>query len=174
MIIEDLKKLGFDNTALIETQKIEFEPSLIDLCKMNSCGNYGKNYTCPPFVGKTEELIQKAKNYKNALVFQKIYKLEDSFDIEGMGEAKRNFKELINAVYNICEKKISNYQILSAGGCSNCEECGAKTGIPCRFPKKAFPSLESYSINVSKLAKNCNMNYINGACTVTYFGAVLY
>ena len=50
----------------------------------------------------------------------------------------------------------------------------AQKGEPCRFPEKAFPSLEAYGVFVSKLAQACGMRYINGANTVTYFGVVLY
>ena len=55
-----------------------------------------------------------------------------------------------------------------------CEVCGKRTGEPCRFPQKAIGSLEAYGINVSLLAKESGMNYINGADTVTYFGAVFF
>ncbi|MFR9235458.1 MAG: DUF2284 domain-containing protein [Eisenbergiella massiliensis] len=35
-------------------------------------------------------------------------------------------------------------------------------------------SLEAYGINVSTLAAQCGMRYINGKDTVTYFGAVFF
>ncbi|MBM3710008.1 MAG: DUF2284 domain-containing protein, partial [Actinobacteria bacterium] len=35
-------------------------------------------------------------------------------------------------------------------------------------------SLEAYCMNVSTLAELCNMKYINGQNTVTYFGAFLF
>lgn len=44
---------------------------------------------------------------------------------------------------------------------------------PARRPWLACPSLESYGIQVSELAARCGMKYINGASTITYFGAVL-
>ena len=72
---EILIKTGFDNIGEVLVSDIDFHPSLIELCKMNSCGNYGKNYTCPPCVGKTEELIKKLKGFEKGIVFQKIYQL---------------------------------------------------------------------------------------------------
>ena len=75
-LITALISLGATNAAAIPTSAIPFEPELIDLCKMNSCGNYGKNWCCPPLVGDTAALIEKAKSYENILVFQKIYPLE--------------------------------------------------------------------------------------------------
>jgi hypothetical protein len=38
----------------------------------------------------------------------------------------------------------------------------------------AVASLETYGVNVSKLAPAAGMKYVNGQDTVTYFGAVLF
>lgn len=174
MLFEKIEDMGFSNVRKIKVSDITFEPSLIDLCKLNTCGNYGRCYTCPPLVGETDKLIEKAKSYENAIIFQKIYQLEDSFDIEGMGEGSRDFKERLQKVNELAKKEIPACLVLSAGGCKLCERCGAIDNIPCRFPDKALASLESYGMNVSKLAAACGVNYINGQNTVTYFGGVLY
>ena len=168
-----LKELGFSNVEKISVSDIVFEPSLIELCQLNSCGNYGMNYTCPPFVGDTAELINEAKSYKTGYVFQKIYKIEDSFDIEGMNDARISFRCLTKMTDEMLKDKAEDYKILSAGGCTECDECGLKTGEPCRYPEVAYPSLEAYSVNVSKLADLSGMKYINGQNTVTYFGMIL-
>ena len=72
-------------------EDIPFCPELRQLCESNQCGNYGKSWTCPPAVGKVEDLMRQAKGYQSALVYQTVSQLEDSFDIEGMQEgAKRH------------------------------------------------------------------------------------
>ncbi len=169
-----ISNIGFSNVSMINVSDIEFEPSLLKLCKMNSCGNYGKNYTCPPLIGNPQDLINHAKSYNKAIVFQKIYHLADSFDIEGMDNSRIDFRNLTHKVNNLCKIRLDNYLLLTAGGCSECSICGAVTGEKCRFPEKAYPSLEAYSINVSTLAGKSGMKYINGVNTVTYFGAILY
>ena len=63
---------------------------------------------------------------------------------------------------------------LGVGNCGVCEKCAKLTNEPCRYPDLALPSLESYGVNVSELAKASGMKYINGQNTVTYFGAVLF
>lgn len=170
----DIEKLGFCRAEEILTVHIPFEPSLIQLCEGNACGSFGMNYTCPPLVGETGELIEKAKRYEYAVVFQKVYDIEDSFDIEGMNYAKKDFKKLTKSVSEFCGENLTDFLILGAGPCDLCSICGAVDGSPCRFPKSATASLESYGILVSGLAKECGMKYINGQNTVTYFGAVLY
>ncbi len=172
-MINELKNLGFDKISEIKTENIPFEPSLISLCEMNTCGNYKKSYTCPPLVGKTEELIEKAKEFDRIIVFQKVYPLEDSFDFEGMVAGQKSFSKLLVAAYDLCGNVFDKFLLLGAGGCPRCEVCGAKTDTPCRFPDKKIPSLESYGIQVSTLAAACGMNYINGQNTVTYFGGIL-
>ena len=62
---------------------------------------------------------------------------------------------------------------LGAGGCNICPVCARVENHPCRFPDMAISSLEAHGINVSRLAAECGMKYINGQNTVTYFGAVL-
>ncbi len=174
MLKEKIEALDFDTVKDIKVSDITFEPSLIELCKQNQCGNYGKCYTCPPLIGDTQALIKKAKSFSKAIIFQKIYKIEDSFDFEGMDMAAKDFSKLVQTVNDICKSDSSKLIVLGCGGCRICEKCGAIDGVECRFPDKAVASLESYGINVSKLAQSCGMNYINGQKTVTYFGGVLH
>jgi len=173
-IIEKIKNIGADNAAVIDVADIPFEVSLLDLCKMNTCGNYGKSWTCPPLSGEIEGLIEQAKQYKKMLVFQAVYKLEDSFDIEGMFEANENFRALTEVVADICDDEFSEFTILSAGGCKICETCAAVTNELCRAPERAYVPLEGYGIFVSKLAEISGIKYINGVNTVTYFGGVFF
>lgn len=174
MLTDDIHSCGFDKVEIISTSEIPFDTSLIKLCEMNSCGNYGKNYTCPPYVGNTDDLIRKVRSYSRAAVFQKVYYIKDSFDIEGMQCGNNNFRSLVDKVYDVCKDSISNYLILGAGGCKRCTTCGVVEGVECRNPKKAFASIESHGIYVSKLAEVCGMKYINGQNSVTYFGMILF
>ena len=63
--------------------------------------------------------------------------------------------------------------ILSGDGCDRCEKC-TYPDAPCRFGNEVYPTVESYGVEVNKLAETVNINYINGANTVTYFGCVIY
>ena len=172
--ISKIKELGADNAAIIDVADIPFEPSLLDLCKMNTCGNYGKSWTCPPLSGNIESLIERAKKYEHMLVFQAVYTLEDSFDIEGMFAANESFRKLTVDVESAFRAENPNILVLSAGKCSLCAECAAITETPCRNPDRAYAALEAYGIFVSKLAEVSGIKYINGVNTVTYFGGILF
>ena len=171
----DTKALGSDNAKVIRTNQIVLDPVFRQICASNSCGMYGKCWMCPPDVGDADELMNEVGTYDYALVYQKIGTLEDSFDFEGMINAKREFYGLTKKVKKLFDsQKLSKILHLGAGGCGVCEVCAKKSAEPCRFPNLATPSLEAYCINVSKLAQSADMKYINGQNTVTYFGAVLF
>ncbi len=167
---------GAYKASVIPAELIPFDPSLRQACAANTCGNYGKNWTCPPDVGPIDELIVKARQYKHALVFQTVSVLEDSYDFEGMMAALRRHREVTDRITDAVREAIGESDILqlSAGGCVICETCAKRQDLPCVHPDRALASLEAYGIYVSKLAELAGMNYINGKNTVTYFGAYLF
>ena len=160
--------------AVVDTAQIRFDPMFRELCQKNTCGFYGACWTCPPDAGTIEELMERAKSHARALVFQTVHQLEDSFDIEGMHEASVRHNRLVQAVNSAARLEHPGCLVLGAGACGVCARCTKPDGEPCRFPEKAVVSLEACGIDVAQLAKAAGLKYINGANTVTYFGAVLY
>ncbi len=171
---EELIKLGVHAVSEIAVSDIVFEPSFRTLCEQNSCGCYGRNYGCPPFVGEADELIANAKKYQRAIVYQTVGDLEDSYDIEGMNEHGQKHYKLCLNLSKLCKSQDGlDYLNLANGGCRTCETCGAVEGSPCRAPESVLPSIDTYCIYVTQLAEAANLNYINGQNTVTYFGMLL-
>jgi len=173
-LVKTCIEAGAYKAFVISTGKIPFDENFRSYCEANSCGNYGKNYACPPNVGDSKELIEKAKSYKKALVFQTVTEIEDSFDFEGMKEAALKHSKVADTINKDIKEQSNNYLQLTAGKCSVCEICALIENKPCKFPDKAISSLEAYCMNVSILAELCHMKYINGQNTVTYFGAFLF
>ena len=167
--------LGAYKTKVIDTDKIETDEIFREMCAKNYCGTYGKCYMCPPDIGDIHDLMKEIRNYRYALVYQTVSALEDSYDFEGMVEAKKRtfaMSHKLRAVFD--NENIRKTLHLGSGGCGACEVCAKRTNEPCRHPELAMASLEAYGINVSKLAAASDMKYINGQDTVTYFGAVLF
>ncbi len=172
---KSIKKIGINNVSIIDAALIPTDVSFRKMCEMNTCGVFGKCWTCPPDVGDINELMARIGDYKSALVFQYIGQLEDSFDFEGMIDSKKKFYKLTACVREaVADAGVEDTLLLGAGGCGVCERCAKRDEEPCRFPDLAIPSLEAYGVNVSGLAKASGLKYINGANTVTYFGAVLF
>ena len=145
-----------------------------EMCEANRCGVYGKCYMCPPDVGPIDALMEKLRGYDKGLMYQTVSPLEDSFDFEGMGEAKRAFTQVSQRLLTALQPKLEGALHLSGGGCGLCETCAKVTQEPCRHPDRALASLESYGMDVYNTARNAGLKYVNGANTVTYFGMVLY
>ena len=174
-LIAIAKKLGAAAAEITEVKNIQFEPSFRRLCEQNACGKYGKSWMCPPYIGPIQDLIAKAKTYRNALVYQTISSILDSYDFEGMMYAAWSINQLSQRLKMRLTAILDGVPLfLGAGACLVCKRCALLEHNPCRFPLQATPSLESYGINVIQLASLCGMNYCNGINTVTYFGAVLF
>ena len=168
-------KEGAAHASVIPVSDVETDASFRKMCEQNICGNYGKSWMCPPDAGPIEELMAALKSYSHILVYQTIGELEDSYDFEGMMEAGARHNQVVLSIREkLKAEPLRRVLHLGAGGCRMCEKCAKRTGEPCRFPERAMSSLETYGVNVSKLAKTAGMKYINGQNTVTYFGAALF
>lgn len=167
-----LSTAGFFQHGIIDTKDINFSQEVRTMCKVNTCGKYGKTWACPPAVGTVEECKRRIQHYEKMLVFTGKYDLEDSFDFEGMMESAKKFSDSCR-VFDVAVKPyLNNYIIFSNEGCDLCKEC-TYPNAPCRFPDRVHGSLEGNGIFVSELAKLAQVNYHNGANTVTYFGALV-
>ena len=174
-LTQKVLELGAYKANVISTKDVVLDRAFRAMCESNACGVYGKCYMCPPDVGDIDELMAQVGNYDYALVYQTVTELEDSFDFEGMIEAKKKTYPLAQNLRKVfTDINVSKVLHLGAGGCGVCKTCAKRTSEPCRFPEAAMPSLEAYGVNVSELAKASGMKYINGQDTVTYFGAVLF
>ncbi len=162
---------GAFEVAAIPTQNVKVYQEVRDICKKNTCRKYGTTWACPPAVGTIEECIEKVKKFDTMILFTGKYELEDSFDYEGMVEGMHKFKLLAEKFEKTFGEEISEYLLFSNEGCHKCEKC-TYPDAPCRFPDRLHPSLEGFGFIVSELAKMGNIHYINGANTVTYFGAL--
>ena len=172
-LAEQARECGAYKAKVIDTNMISFDEGLRKACEANYCGNYGRNYACPPHVGEPKELIAKARSYAWGLVFQTVTQIEDSYDIEGMMEASKNHTKTADRIEKIVSRHYDHYLQLTAGECNRCKVCAQVTGEPCRMPEKAISSLEAYCMNCSQVAAISDMLYVNGQNTVTYFGMFL-
>ncbi len=172
--LEKKDELNIHQLGFSTTDKIVFTENVRELCRANACGTYGKKWVCPPAVGTTEECKAKILAYNDIFVFTTLHQLEDSFDFEGMMDGKARHSEIcLDVIAYFKELYNDDILILSAEGCDKCTTC-TYPDAPCRFPEETYPSIESYGAEVNRLAKTVNVNYINGANTVTYFGCICY
>jgi predicted metal-binding protein len=155
--------------AVTETKALDFFPELLKACESNICGNYNRNWSCPPAIGSLEDQKQKILGWKYAFVFTTRYELEDSFDYEGMMQAKELHDELTREMHQLFG---GSHPVYGAGGCKLCKPCPYPE--PCRFPRQMYSSIEAAGINVTNLSQSAGIKYNNGPNTVTYFSMLLF
>ena len=170
---EDAVLAGVSEFAVLPTSQIPFSMEVRKICEGNSCRSFGKRWSCPTARGSYEDGVRECLSYKNLIVFNTCYPIEDSFDLEGMETAMRDFKKVCDRVQDIVQAKRRRFLILSNESCFRCRECTYPDN-PCRFPERLQPSIEGFGILVGELAKRAGIRYHNGTNTVTYFGGVLY
>ncbi len=173
-LIQAALDAGASKAVVIPADQIVTNAAFRDACAKNLCGMYGQCWMCPPDCGEIEELMAELRSYEHALWYQTIGELEDSFDIEGMGECKHRHVLLAQKLEERVKPALGRHLHLTGGGCGLCERCAKRDDQPCRFPDKALSSLEAYGIDVYQTTKPTGLKYINGQNTVTYFGAVLF
>lgn len=167
---------GAIKAEVILQEQIVTDKAFWDICASNGCGRFGKYWTCPPAIGKPDELLAELKGYSHAMLYQTIGDIEDSFDIEGMIEVGHNHEEVSRRIHAAANTLFAGEKFLhlSSGGCYLCERCAKQDDLPCRFPDEALAPMEGYCIDVYKTSTNTDLKYINGTNTVTYFGIILF
>lgn len=167
---------GATKAMVIPAAQLVTNKVFAEICAQNSCGSYGKYWVCPPALGEAEDLIASLQQYTKGVLYQTIGEIEDSFDIEGMGEVGAAHKQLSHKLHDMLGSIMGDtpYLHLSSGGCDLCTKCTRPENLPCRFPEKALGSMEGYCIDVYNTVKGTELKYINGENTVTYFGIVLF
>jgi predicted metal-binding protein len=168
-LIKAIEETGFDEYKEIEIDDIVFSETVFSRCARNSCGNYGKNYACPPLSGTLETNIARIKAYKHSILVNKIISIKTRKEFnEGM--------QIIADVSKKLEEKVNSLggKVAGPGCCTICKECAAITNEPCRFPDKIHLSLEGSGCDVVATSQRFGMKYNAGTQGIGFFFLVLY
>lgn len=164
---------GFTAAVPMDVTKLEFMPPVREMCAADKCLAYNKSWSCPPACGTLEELREKCSKYKNGLLVQTMYSMEDEYDIEKMFGAESGHAANFNKLTKTLAKIGLDMLPMGAGSCRLCESC-TYPDRPCRFPDLVFPSMEACGLLVSKVCSDNNLPYYYGANTIAYCSCYLY
>ena len=200
-LLEDLCnkacELGASEAVLIETRDIVLDERALFKCLVPMCANYGVNLTCPPNSISFDDFKRILLKYHSAILLRmgnkacgKPSEVEgknslseiwngdavgagDYIKILRQGQAK--LYEIIERIESLCLREGYNFSAgLSAGGCSLCDECvGSNSGLPCRHPFKARPSMEGLGIDVAATARKAGMQLEFNQETSSWVGLIL-
>ncbi len=172
-LLEIAKECEFETVAELDVTTLVAMPEVRDMCAVNTCGMYGKRWSCPPGCGEISECEEKMKKYTHGIIVQTVGDIEDSLDFEGIVEVKelhdKRFNKCADALKEVCPDLL----ILGDGGCQRCEKC-TYPDAPCRFPEKANSSMEAFGLYVSDVCKKNNVAYNYGPNKMCYTGCYLY
>ena len=171
MIYEKIAKLaeaaGFSAWAELDVSAIELKPEVRDMCAANTCGQYGKRWSCPPGCGTLEECAQRLQGYGRGILVQTYGDIEDGFDFEAMMEIEQEHKEHFEEMYAALRDADAEVLAIGAGCCTQCAKC-TYPDEPCRFPEKMISSMEAYGMLVLEVCKANGLQYYYGADKMAY------
>ena len=171
-LVREALEMGFSQAGELNVASLSFMPEVRDMCNVNTCRQYGKNWRCPPGCGSIEEAAERASHYTYGIIVQSIGKMDDDFDyetIQATGDAhKERFARLVKAL----KSRYDDLLPMGAGTCSLCETC-TYPDAPCRNPDESISSMEAYGLWVSKVCELSSIPYNNGKQTITYVSCYL-
>ena len=150
--IEEAKKLGFSDAAVMKTDKLVFVPEYRVFCEENACGNYDKNPACPPESGTVEEMKERALDYENTLVLQTTQ--DRLMDYRKAKLAHNKLTEQLSEKMKECGT--TDILIMSAG------------------PYKHNSCMSAYCVDAQKMADAVGMQCWTNDGKFRYFSQILF
>ena len=170
---DKILEIGFEHAIFFDPAQLDFRQDVRDMCTAGKCHMYDRCWVCPPACGDVSKSVEKAKKFKKAVMMQTTRQLEDSFDIETMMEAAESHKKRFSQAVDLMRGYDPDCLPMGAGGCNLCRKC-TYPDEPCRFPDKAFTSMEAYGLFVAAECKKAGLEYNYGPNTLTYSSCILF
>ena len=172
-ICSDIEALGADKVCCTDVANIVFNTGFRKSCEENRCGNYGRNYTCPPYCGTAEELIGKVKSFSKAFVIVCTEKIDGYEDKKGIELADKRISEVTFLADDYAKENVYEYMMIGGSNCKRCTPCRAVAGEECPYPDKAFVSLSAFCVDIAKLTESCGIRMVWDGSEVSYYSMLL-
>lgn len=166
------EEAGFTAWVPLDGGTIELKPEVRDMCASNTCGQYGRSWSCPPGCGTLEECEARLRQYPGGILVQTSGEVEDSLDFEGMMEIEASHKAHLAGMYARLRAEGVDVLALGAGGCGQCSRC-TYPDAPCRFPDRMVSSMEAYGMLVLEVCRANGLTYYYGPDHMAYTSCFL-
>ena len=157
----------FDPKALDFSQRIRW------ICQ-NECPMYDKSWACPPAVGSVESCQAKCLQFAHCLMMVTMTEVADIANIEEALATRPEHEELTGQVRDILRSHGIEPYVLSTEACAVCERCAWLDGLPCRYPQRMHPCVESHGINVIPMFETLGIPFIYGENIVTWVSLLFF
>jgi hypothetical protein len=90
------KENGFSHWAPANLSAFRPLPSVREMCAADRCGQYGKNWACPPRCGSLARAEEEIRRCRSGILVQTTGSLADEFDYQGAwpGSTKKPLRAL--------------------------------------------------------------------------------
>ena len=163
---------GFTAWAPLDVSTLDLKTEVRDMCAVNTCGRYGKCWSCPPGCGTLEECKTQLTGFTGGILVQTVGDMEDSFDFEAMVETEERHKEYFHQMHALLREQGNEVLALGSGSCTICPKC-TYPDAPCRFPDKAVASMEAFGLLVLEVCHANNLQYYYGPEKIAYTSCFL-
>lgn len=170
--IQKAEELGFSVVATMNPGTLKPMQTVRDMCGSNRCQIYGKNWTCPPLCGSLEDCAARMEGYQRGLLLQTVGQMQKVIDTKVYIQTEKKHLQMFREFSRMLREEYLDALCLGSGGCRVCEKCAYPE--PCRFPEKAYASMEGYGLLVSQVCKDNGIAYHYGEKTITYTACVLF
>lgn len=165
--IKKALECGFTYAVEMDVRSLKLLPEVRQMCEMNTCGAYEKNWACPPACGTLAECNERLKKYSQAILVQTVGEIEDWMDFEGMMRVEAEHRKYFTQLAEIMGNEVADCLPVGTGGCKQCSTC-TYPDAPCRFPDKCYTSMEAYGMEVNSICKQSDLQYNYGPGKIAY------
>lgn len=169
---EIAKNFGFTAWAPLDVRTLSLKAEVRAMCADNTCGQYGKRWSCPPGCGTLEACSDQLREYSNGILVQTVGHIEDSFDFEAMEEIEAVHKARFLEMYTALKNENARVLAIGSGCCTRCAVC-TYPDDPCRFPDAMISSMEAYGMLVLEVCKANELPYYYGSDKIAYTSCFL-
>lgn len=185
--------LGATRAAPLPAAAVVVDERVTFKCRVPLCSCWGRNLMCPPNVPTPAEMRRVLARYADALLVQADMPLDggevearlggrayaevcdDRETLPEVRAAQRAFAALMTALEREAFALGCRWAAALAGGeCVLCDECvGQGSGLPCRHPFAARPSMEAVGIDVVATAAAAGLTVAFPAARPCWTGLLL-
>lgn len=174
-LVEYIRNKDIIYLGKILTNNIIIDEKVREYCKDNKCGQYNKNFMCPPDIGEIKDFKNKLKKFNYCIVVlikQKILNKEDRE--EYFRPARKLHKILLEIEKKGKDLGFENALALIAGNCKLCNPCKKVLGYrECPYPEYSRPSSESLGIDVINTVAKMGLEIEFKDTEVTWVGMII-
>ena len=172
------RELGASQCASLPAADVVVDERAWLKCLVPLCPHYGRDLLCPPSVPPVSHFREALKNYRQAIIIKVDVACPDAADgknRESFKTAKMRLYKVIGRLEALCLERGHHFAAgLAGGSCDLCDECvGIGSGLPCRHPFEARPSMEALGIDVFATVRKVGLTLSFAGTERSWIGLLL-